>query len=105
MTWPASSSPAFSANQTIPCLSNQAETSSPACFCPPQPAFFALLHRLLGLATVEQARPPDAPGPSSSIPRGCSFCGIAYHQSGSSVVPASISGLVQGPDKIHFPSV
>ncbi|KAJ0121786.1 hypothetical protein J7T55_008953 [Diaporthe amygdali] len=50
--------------------------------------------------------PPDAPGPPARHPpRGCSFCGIAYHLSGSSVVPASNSGLAQGPGKVHFPSV
>lgn len=75
-------------------------------------AYFSLLFFLFlpaapatGSGDCGTSPSPGCPRPASEIPRGCSFCGIAYHQSGSSVVPASISGLVQGPDKVHFPSV
>lgn len=100
--------PAFSANQ------KQSSVSRPGrdLFSSLILAYLSLLFSLFlpaapaaGSGDCGTSPSPGCPRPASEIPRGCSFCGIAYHQSGSSVVPASISGLVQGPDKVHFPSV
>lgn len=72
ITWPASTKSRFLGQPKRSSVSRPGRdlfsSLISACFSLLFLSSFCLLHRLLGLATVEQARPPDAPGPPARYP-------------------------------------